>query len=431
MAIVNLTSSYVESLKRKPPSSGRIEVWDEKTPGLCLRISSTGAASWSFRYRPRDGAGYQRITLGTLASLGLADARTRAARHRVEVHDGADPQGERKIKRAAAVNVLTFDKLAERYLAEYAKPRKASWRMDELYLKRPRAAWRDSAATAITRRDVITLLDNIKLTAPVSANRTHSILTTLFNWAVEDELLDANPVSGLKKRAVEKAKDRALSDDELRVLWQALSEPLAVSADIADALRVILLTGQRPGEVAGTTRRELVALGKPAETRWELPAERTKVRRPHIVPVGRMAAQLLYSALQRREGEECETVFASRFTSRATLARHSLSQGLARVVQRLNAEGPDAEAVRTLKDKPPTPHDFRRTVATGMAALGIPREDRLAVLGHLASDVHGMHYDRYERLREKRIALEAWERHVAQVLGEEPASIVVPIQRTR
>ena len=189
-----------------------------------------------------------------------------------------------------------------------------------------------------------------------------------------------------------------------------------MSADIADALRMILLTGQRPGEVAGATRREFVAFGKPAETRWELPAECTKARRQHIVPVGRMAVQLLYGALKRREGDgECETVFASRFTSRATLARHSLSQGLARVVQRLNVEGPDAEAVRTLKDKPPTPHDFRRTVATGMAALAF-REDRLAVLGHLPADVHGTHYDRYERLKEKRIALETGQRHVAEVL---------------
>jgi integrase len=98
----------------------------------------------------------------------------------------------------------------------------------------------------------------------------------------------------------------------------------------------------------------------------------------------------------------------------------------------MTAEGPDAEAIRTLQAEPPTPHDLRRTLATGLARLGIPREDRLAVLGHTTDDVHGKHYDKYARLREKRIAFEAWERHVATVLGEQhPAATVVPMTRGR
>jgi integrase len=79
-----------------------------------------------------------------------------------------------------------------------------------------------------------------------------------------------------------------------------------------------------------------------------------------------------------------------------------------------------AEAVETLKAEPPTPHDFRRTVATGMAVLGIPREDRLAVLAHLQGDIHGSVYDKYERLKEKRVALETWERHVQNLLDRAP-----------
>ena len=177
------------------------------------------------------------------------------------------------------MNAHTFDRLAERYLEEYAKPGKASWRNDELYLKRPCAAWRDREAKAVTRRDVIALLDGIKATAPVSANRTQSVLVTLFNWAVEDELLDNNPIAGLKKRAKEEAKDRVLAEDELRILWRALEAPDGISADV-DALRIILLTGQRPGEVAGMMQGELIALVE-RDARWEIPAERTKARRAH------------------------------------------------------------------------------------------------------------------------------------------------------
>ena len=133
-----------------------------------------------------------------------------ANRLRVEVASGADPQRERMAKRAAAAKAFTFDRLAQRYLDEYAKPRKVSWRNDESYLKRPRGSGGAWDAATITRRDTIALLDAIKATAPVSANRTHSVLVTLFNWAVEDQLLDATPIAGLKKRAVEGAKDRTL-----------------------------------------------------------------------------------------------------------------------------------------------------------------------------------------------------------------------------
>jgi len=225
----------------------------------------------------------------------------------------------------------------------------------------------------------------------------------------------------LKKRAKEEAKDRILSDDELRVLWGALVQPEAVTCDVADALRFILLTGQRPGEVAGMSQGEIIDFRKPAGARWEIPAERTKARRPHVVPLAPTAMEVLSAALVRRlvDGDG-SSVFASKFASRVTLARHSLSQGLKRLIERMKADdGADADAVRSLQGAPPTPHDLRRTLATGLARLGIPREDRLAVLGHAADDVHGRHYDKYARLKEKRAALEAWERQLSLILGGE------------
>ena len=76
---------------------------------------------------------------------------------------------------------------------------------------------------------------------------------------------------------------------------------------------------------------------------------------------------------------------------------------------------------RSLKADRPTPHDCRRTVATNLSKLGIPREDRLAVLGHAPNDVHGQVYDQFDRLPQKRAALTAWEGHLRQVIGDPPA----------
>ena len=156
----------------------------------------------------------------------------------------------------------SIEALAARYLDEYAKPRKSSWRNEEIYLRRPRANWGQRDARTISRRDAIVLLDEIKKAAPVSANRTHTVLVTLLNWGVEDQLLDSNPLAGLKKRAVEQAKGRTLSDDEFRVLWRSLDAG-GLTTGTSGALKVLAPLGQRPGEIVGMRRSKLVSLETP------------------------------------------------------------------------------------------------------------------------------------------------------------------------
>jgi integrase len=127
-----------------------------------------------------------------------------------------------------------------------------------------------------------------------------------------------------------------------------------------------------------------------------------------------MALAIVRAQLERAVDGQAH-VFPSAFADRGPVARHSLSQGLRRIIEAL----PD----RTIVKRPyPTPHDFRRTVATGLAALGVAREDRLAVLAHAQDDVHAQHYDRYGRLAEKRRALEAWEAHIGDIVGLAPAN---------
>jgi integrase len=411
MPVVNLTAQFIKGIR--PPKSGRVEYWDRTTPGLCLRVTSTGAHSFSYRYRPREGGKQnERITFG---DLPIADARDRAAAVRAKVIDGGNPQLSRRQKREAAKRVFTLNNLVDRYIAD-AKARKASWKDDEQRLVRVRAEFGDREAASIRRefrREFILFLDDLKREAPVQANRIQSVTSTMFNWAVESELLDANPIAGLRKRAKETAKSRTLTDAEIRVLWRALERTEETSRDIADALRVVLSTGLRPGEAAGLQQRDVVN-----GERLEIPAERMKARRPHVVPLCPMARSIIEGALERRRDEGSKGgVFGSRFLARETLARHTLSQALRRVIARLKPESKaDAEVVRDIQENPPTPHDFRRTCATGLAALGIAREDRLAVLAHVAGDVHGQHYDMYERLREKRIALATWERHIGDLI---------------
>jgi len=417
-----------------PPPAGILELWDTKTSGLCFRVMPSGVRSWSFRYIPATGAKLRRATLGRYPQIGLADAREAAEALRARVRGGADPQAEWRAARDATRQsgvTLAFDALADLYLERYAKRRKASWKNDELYLRaHVRPAWGPRDAALITRQDATRLLFAIAEKAPVSANRVRSILMQVFAWAVDTGLLSETPMLGVKKPHKEgRGKTRTLRDDELRVLWQALDNAGLAAGTIA-ALRVLILLGQRPGEVAGMARDELVRLGDAREAAWEIPPERMKARRPHVVPLPPFARGLVEAAMASRNGTAGEGgfIFASRFADRQRLARHSLSQALRRVIDGLEAVGEDAEAVARLKADPPTPHDLRRTLASGLSRLGIPREDRQAVLAHVHDDVHAV-YDRYERTREKRIALEAWERHVSAVLANAPGYNVLQLRR--
>ena len=390
-----------------------------KVSGLSLRHLPSDIKTWSLRYRPVDSTSFKRLKLGRYPQTGLAKARSLAESHRVGVSSGGDPQGERRQKREAERKAMTFGELADEYIERYAKPQKSSWRNDDLYLRaHVLPKWKAFKAAKITRGDVAELLDAIAATAPTSANRTQSILSKLFNWAVESALAPSNPVAGLKKRAKEKAKERTLSPDELRLLWGVLDSG-KVSADLAEAMRFLLLTGQRPGEVAGLRIDEIIDEATPDAARAEIPASRMKGQKAHVLPLAPMALAIVRRQLQQRTKGQ-EHVFPSKFSERGSIARHSLSQGLKRLIASLKGTDDREEAtIARLKAYPPTPHDFRRTLATGLAALGVPFEDRRAVLAHVAGDVHGVHYDKYDRLAEKRRALEKWETHLSAVAGED------------
>jgi len=424
LPLENLTDVRVRSAT--PPKQGILELWDSKTSGLCFRVMKSGVRSWTFRYRPHSGAAFRRMTLGRYPALTLVEARAAAERVRERVRTGADPQQDKRTDREAlraAPEQLTFDALADLYIERYAKRQKASWKNDESYLRaHARPAWSKRDAASITSQDAARLLFDVVAAAPVSANRLRSVLVKLFGWACDSALLTNNPMLGVKKPHREgKGKTRTLNDPEIRVLWHALEKATAAPGIIA-ALKSLLLLGQRPGEVAGMAVTELNHLNNVRAAHWDLPPARMKARRAHVVPLPPLAREIVMAEIARQRSAAPDTkpefVFASKFSERARLATHSLSQALIRIIDDLDGDGDDAEIVAGLKADRPTPHDLRRTVATGLARLGIPREDRLAVLAHVYGDVHEV-YDHYERLPQKRAALETWERHLRKVITDQ------------
>jgi len=419
MPKILLTDVFLRTL---PAQLKLTEYWDVRVAGLCLRQSPRNHLTWCFRYRPKGDRALKRLTLGSYPEVSLALARLRAQAIRVEVSSGQDPAKDLSQEKARKKLVdLTFEALAEDYLERYAKVHKTSWRQDALFLKvHVYPVWRARPAQSLTRKDAAELLDAIAAASPSSANRTQSILSKLFNWSVDSGLLTSNPIAFMKKRAAERPRERVLSNEEIKILWHEFTNR-RLSGSISSALRLLLLTGQRPAEIAGVRLDEMKDLDDPDSARIEIPSIRMKSKKAHIVPLSIYARKILLDQKKMLKDDE-EFLFPSQNTEEGPIARHSLSQALKRIINSLNENHYSTRAVRSLRNEPPTPHDFRRTVATNMSSLGIIRENRLAVLGHAPTDTHGKHYDKYDRFKEKQIALEKWNQHLKSILKKEIVS---------
>ena len=407
-----LTDVLIRGLR--PPAKGRLEVADAACRGLWLRVTALGSKSFAFRYRAQGIPLVERLTLGKYPDVSLRDARVRADKLRSQIAAGKNPSAHRRERSARS-----FAALAERYLTEHARRHKRTAAKDERNLRLhilPRWAERDFAS--ITRADVIALIERlVSADKPVLANRVHALISGIFSFAMDVDLASANPAARLRKRGVETVRTRTLSDAEIQSFWRCLSDiesPIPKSVGLA--LRLVLATGCRPGEAAAMAHAELEFDGDGKPTGWTIPSARSKNRRAHFVPLSPVASALVTEAMAQRSGA---FVFVSR-----SKRGHVDNIALAKAMSEMLALSP-AESWRA---DPPTPHDLRRTVATRLAAAGVPSEDVAAILGHVRADVTGRHYDHYDRADEKRRALKRWARILASIIEPSPASKVVSLR---
>ncbi len=421
----SLTDVLVRGLA--PPPSGRLEITDARCPGLAIRVTSGGAKSWSFRFRDPQTAAVSRVTIGSYPDVSLSEARERAGTLRKAVAAGQNPN-EMKRRAREEATTKTFEALAERYLREYAHRFKRSATADERNLRLhilPR--WGKRRYDEIQRRDVIELCEDMVAGGRATqANRVQALISGIYSFALDADLVLANPCHRLKKRGVENIGRRVLSDGELRVFWPAIVLP-PVSRRVGLALRLVLLTGARAGEAAGAARAEFEHLDDPSRAAWIIPAERCKNGRAHYVPLPGLAVEVVREALALVAPDKL-FLFPSPSVEAAPITAHALAVAMARFSRELKGDG---EVVRSWKASPPSPHDLRRSFTTRLSALGVPREDRDALLNHTPRDVGGRHYDLYDRSREKRMALERWAAALQDLVLDRPSANVVSLRERR
>jgi integrase len=262
----------------------------------------------------------------------------------------------------------------------------------------------------IRRADAIELIEGIVAAGThTAANRVHALISKVFSFAVDADLLEANPVARLKKRGKEATGKRILSDPEIALFWKKIVLS-PVSRTVGLALRLALLTAARESEIAGIRLDEIHNLDG-ADPTLHIPSDRSKNKRSHLIPLTGMAVETVKHA-KELIGDDDIHLFKSSRKKGSPIDRHALPVAMARFCADQDGDG----AARSLRTDPPSPHDLRRTVATRLSALGVPKEDRDAVLNHARVDV-GKHYDLYERAAEKRKALELLSTALEQVIA--------------
>lgn len=442
-----LTDKAVQAAKAAPGQ--RLELWDAKVSGLCLRVTDKGAKTWVVRYRTLDGR-QPRFTLGPAGSakgdLSLTEARDRASQARRTAREGGDPAAAKRadIAAARAVTIRTMDDLAETYFTKSEKGtyratrrgKKAATVLGErgLWNYRLKSELGGRSVDSMTKPILRNLLEDIAEDAPIQSNRARALLRAMFNFAIHEERVTANPVKGIPAFGDETARDRVLTDEEIKAVWLGLLDPsslkigdgederpLFISPAVRLALRLSLLTLQRRGEVAGMRRDEL----RMNESTWTIAKERTKNGKVHVVPLSPEALSVVHQALDLQDPDEPSPfVFPSPWKK---LEGRSIDGGaLSHALSDLYA---------ALKIKDANLHDLRRTGASAMASerLLVPPIVISRVLNHTTDGGGGAvvttrHYAIHEYASEKRSALDSWARLLTMIVTGAAGANVTPIR---
>ena len=247
-----------------------------RCPGLEFRLTPTGARSFSFRFRDPTSGAVTRATIGPYPEISLSDARGAADTLRSKVAKGINPVTEKRRDREDAGS-KTFRALSDRYIEEHAKRFKRSADADERNLRlHILPKWSKRRYDHIGRADVIELVEGIvKDGSPVQANRVQALISTIFSFAVDADLVSANPCSRLRKRGAETGK-LALFPMQRLSSYGGGRWCHRLQGELASRCASYCSPAAAQEKPPASSRSELHDIKTPANAAWLLPADRSK-----------------------------------------------------------------------------------------------------------------------------------------------------------
>jgi integrase len=429
---MKLTEYRIERLSVEPGRKDML-VFDGEQRGLAVRVSKNGGKSFLCQYTLNGHK--RRVPLGSCDALSLAGARSAASAIIGDVAKGKDPAADRKLTIAAERARRDRERLTLRALI-------TDWEREHLSTRRTRYAAEavralnhafadhlDTPAEDLDRAAVVRALDALKRRQRAKGvdgthqrkgvaivGRTAAYGRAAFSWAIKRGVLSDNPFSMLPIAARVAARERVLSDVELGEVWRAAGK---MSRPYGCIVRLLILTGARKSEVAGMTWAEF----SDDLTTWTVPAERAKNGVPHLVPLNKPARDLLRGLLPDDDADARRVLRERKAAGALVLPglKGTPFEGWSKAKRALDDEIVQArtdDAVHSGHEPEQLSgfrlHDLRRTLATGFQRLGVRLEVTEAVLNHVSGTRAGIVgvYQRHDWAAEKRVALDAWAKHV-------------------
>lgn len=429
------------SLLRPPRGKRMIEYRDKSERGLSLRITTKltgeegGTAAWCWRFTASDGR-QRRIVYGRLPSYDYI-AAVEAHRAAKQMHaNGLDPieeQGKAYARRASAPTVTD---MIDAYEREHASELKSGAEQVRLLRRYFEPVLGDKKIGEIEPGDITDLIvaEKARLSdagkSGVQVTRLYSAIRVAFDLAVERREIPISPVPILRRKSRllprAKGKRRPLLDNEIKVFWlvvDALVEQRKWSQQIAIALKLILTTGMRPGEIIGLRRGDItVQADKNGEMRAVAYLRDTKAGREYLAALNRLALDLINEVQELNTNDQLlpDNEMQKQETNDRLFPDIAANTTLSQAVRRHRGAFGFADEW--------SPHCLRATVADRIDAMA-DRFVSARVLNHSDSSVTGANYSRYDFLAEKADAMETYGAAIEKLVGIERADNVVGIER--
>jgi integrase len=373
--------------------------WDAtlKGFGVRLRIGADGKLFRRFLVMYRVGGRQRMLIIKDPPGKNLtADAARKIATTMLgKAHEGIDPAAEKDTARAESA--IRLRSVVIQYLAhmerqlENDKRRPVTFKNAQLYLQRGdyfKALW-SKPINAVSRADVATALNRIAADrTATTASAARKFLSAFFVWSMKEGIADANPVIGTNDPGSNPARERVLKDKELAAIWKACKDD-----EYGKVIKLLMLTACRSNEIGDLCWSWL----DDDLTTMTIPKEVAKNHRAHTLPITGMMRSIIEA--QNRMVDR-DYVFGQR------------GKGFTMWQQ---CKAKFGNGIK----KPWQLRDIRRSVATGMADIGIQPHVIEAVLNHVSGHKAGVAgiYNRSTYAREMKNALSVWSDHIASIIS--------------
>lgn len=361
--------------KLKAPEKGQKTYFDEAQKGFGVRVSQGGTKTFIVL----QGKARKRKTLGKYPDLSLAEARILAKRAQADLALEAPVLDK--------LPTMPFSEACERFLKD-AETRTKIKTVSEYRRYLQSYFSYDKALAAVTKADIVGSVEAIR-GKPSEQQHAFVAIRTMMNWCRRRGFVENSPVPPLTFKTT--ARSRVLSDDEVCAIWHRAE---AMGYPYGRIIQLLILTGQRRGEIAGLRYswidgNEIV-----------FPTGFAKNRREHAIPIGHMAMKLIENL-----PESSDLLFPSR------LSEETCFNGWSKAKRAFDREINVADY---------TLHDIRRTFSSTMALLGTPIHVTERLLNHVSGTISGVAaiYNRHSYKGEMRDAIDAYEQHLATILQQ-------------